>query len=242
MKTIERAHTPKDLWEKVKLSKNYLKAIGQLDEHLQYWPTYLIKKSKQRLTKIHQFIIRTRRLKSKVQPEVVERIRSRDKLEEKREKKAHAAAHIQDSIKHELLNRLREGVYGELYDDIVNYPQREYNDALDEIDEHGELDDELSDEFVEAYDDEEAEYEYEVENEAPSKRMRVTESSLVSKQNIDVSDDDLEDFNISDDDDDEPSAPPAVSFAERARARKTPSKPSKSSKPSKRGSIELEDD
>ena len=34
MKTIERAHTPKAMWEKIELSKNYGEAIAKIDEQL----------------------------------------------------------------------------------------------------------------------------------------------------------------------------------------------------------------
>lgn len=34
MKTIERAHMPNKLWERVKLPRNYLQALGIIDKHL----------------------------------------------------------------------------------------------------------------------------------------------------------------------------------------------------------------
>ncbi len=35
IKTIERCHMPSKMWEKIKLSNNYSKALGQIEERLQ---------------------------------------------------------------------------------------------------------------------------------------------------------------------------------------------------------------
>ena len=44
MKTIERSHFPAKLWEKVKLSRNFEKAMKQIDKHMIYWPKHMIYK------------------------------------------------------------------------------------------------------------------------------------------------------------------------------------------------------
>lgn len=114
MKTAERAHTPSKLWERIKLSKNYTKALEQVDQHLLYWNKFLIHKCKQRLTRLTQVSITERRMALRederhyvgIAPKVKRR-------EENRERKALAAAKIEKAIEKELLDRLKSGAYGD---------------------------------------------------------------------------------------------------------------------------------
>ena len=128
MKTIERAHSPKNLWQRVKLNRNYAKALEQIDSHLEYWPKFLVHKNKQRLTKITQYLIRMKRLALKVRPKMVTVPARKEKVERKREAKAEVASNVDREIEKELLSRLQSGTY----QDIYNFPQRTYNKVLDE--------------------------------------------------------------------------------------------------------------
>ncbi|KAL9303464.1 hypothetical protein ACSQ67_020727 [Phaseolus vulgaris] len=151
MKTIERAHMPKDLWERVKLPRNYEKALEVIDKHLMYWPKLLIHKIKQRLTKMTQMRIRMRKLALKTREKIMTTPRKEKKRESRREEKAEKAALLEKSIEKELLERLQKGVYQQ--SDIYNYPLEEYNKVLDM--ENLQLDDEEEPEveYVEGYDE-----------------------------------------------------------------------------------------
>jgi protein MAK16 len=156
-KTIERAHSPSKLWERVKLSNNYQEALKKIDEVLVYWPKFIIHKCKQRLTKMTQYLIRMRRLALKDRPKMVGIKKKLERRELRREMKAEAAARLEQSIEKELLNRLKDGTYGELYEDIVNINTRSFDKIMDEVEEDEEVEEELEEEteFVEDFSDDE---------------------------------------------------------------------------------------
>ncbi|KAL1539315.1 cysteine synthase [Salvia divinorum] len=127
MKTIERAHMPNKLWERVKMPRNYAKALEIIDKHMIYWPKLLVHKTKQRLTKMTQMRIRMRKLALKTREKIMTVPTKQKKREARREEKAEKAALLEKSIEKELLERLKKGVYGDIY----NYPVDKYNEILD---------------------------------------------------------------------------------------------------------------
>lgn len=166
MKTIERAHTPKKLWEKIRLPGNYTKALEIISGHLEHFPKYLVHRNKQRLTKIHQMLIRMRKLKLKARPKIITENTKVEKRERGKEKKALKAAQLERAIENELLERLKQVSEGEIY----NYPETQYQKVLNKAskkyaDEEGVADEDDEDEEYEVEEEEGDDEEEEEEDE-----------------------------------------------------------------------------
>ncbi|XP_050220429.1 uncharacterized protein LOC126670671 [Mercurialis annua] len=159
MKTIERAHMPNKLWERVKLPSNYEKALELIDKHLMYWPKLLVHKVKQRLTKMTQMRIRMRKLALKTREKIITAPRMKDKRDRRNQEKAEKAALLEKNIEKELLERLTKGVYGDIY----NYPTEKFNELLDlddlQVADEDKEEEEPEIEYVEAEDEEEEDME-----------------------------------------------------------------------------------
>ncbi|KAF2271395.1 Mak16 protein [Westerdykella ornata] len=181
IKAIERSHLPNKWWEKIKLSGNYTKALEQVDQHLQYYPKFLVHKSKQRLTRLTQVAIRIKklakeeeRLGERLVPRLAPKVRRR---EEGRERKALAAAKVERAIERVLIDRLRSGAYG---DRPLNVEPEVWKRVLRGLEKEGEA---VRDEDLDEGIEEENEYEQE---------EGVGDVEYVS--DIEESDDELEDF------------------------------------------------
>ncbi|KAK4151748.1 protein MAK16 [Chaetomidium leptoderma] len=205
IKTIERSHMPSKWWEKIKLSGNYQQALQQIEERLQYFPKFLLHKCKQRLTRLVQVATRMRRIAAEearlgeqLVPKMAPKIKHR---EEARERKALAAAKLERTIERELLERLRQGAYGDM---PLNCNANIWKKVLNALETEGDgvrdkdMDKGIEDEEVE--DEEELEKEMEEEDEEE-------DGAVEYVSDFDESDDeelaDIEDWLGSDEDNDD---------------------------------------
>jgi protein MAK16 len=184
VKTAERQHLPSQLWEKKILSFNMETALAEIDYELKHWSYWIRNKVKQRFLKMTQSLIRMRKLKKKPHVKVYRVNKKRERQEKVREEKAEKIANIEKKITQELLERLKQGTY----DDIYNFKKETWNEVLNEQ----ELSEEEEEEEFYADDYEEGEENYDGQNYGDD-----------DEDDDEDDDDDAEGFYEDDDDEDE---------------------------------------
>lgn len=168
-KVVERAHLPSKMWEKILLSLNVEEAKEQIEKNLEYWSQFSIGKCQMRLERIVEVQKRMRKIEnSPNQPILLPKKSKKVKRDRNRENRALEVSRLETVIEKELVDRLQQGVYGEIYNfhtrafenlikeqggqsqELEEESEEEYQRLLDEMDEDG---------FVEALSDEEYEEE-----------------------------------------------------------------------------------
>ncbi|RKP39615.1 ribosomal L28e protein family-domain-containing protein [Dimargaris cristalligena] len=245
VKTAERSHTPAKMWERILLPKNLEKADKMIEDELIYWPHFMLRTCKTRLTKITQYLMRMRKIKLKSKTKLVTFNKKAERREASREVKAETAARLDKAIEKELLERLRTKAYG---DAPINIRQNVWKQIL--ANEKIEAADDQSDE---EYADLEDGVEYENEDEEELDPEADEEFIREFVSDISDSEDDMEDFGeydfsdededeeegADDDDDDDGSAPAASTKS--GKRKQAPSKRQSTQKPKRRaGRVEIE--
>ncbi|EAN30545.1 Ribosomal L28e family protein [Theileria parva strain Muguga] len=137
LKTVERCHTPRDQWQKIRLSKSKTEALEQITQETKVgFPNHLTTKCKMRFKRLREVLgnMRTMALNKKIKLLPVKK--KTERRESVREKKAEIAAKLDKSIQQELLNRLSQGIYGELYNfEKDKVPEKEEESEPDMLDE-----------------------------------------------------------------------------------------------------------
>lgn len=154
LKLPERVPYPAKTWEKVKLSRNTVRARKQIREHMMYWRQWNIRRVMDRHKRLREYVDRKRKLALSRRKKLVALSRKVERRESRKEEKAYLAARLETSIEKELLERLKGSL---TENEIFNINQKVFNKTLD-AKEKEEEDEEESEEETESEEEEDVVY------------------------------------------------------------------------------------
>ena len=144
MKVPERVHMPGKWWEKIPLSKDTTEAQAQIQEKLQYWTPFAPDKCKARVARIHEYLARREKMAQANDQPIMTAVKDKaTKRDKRREERARNVARIEGTIEKELMERLKKGVYGEMY----NINQKVFDAAITRHGKHEALTEEPQEEY-----------------------------------------------------------------------------------------------
>lgn len=114
LKDTTNTRFPDKLWKKFKLSRNFIKSFQEIDLILNLWPKFFVFKTKQKLTKLWQILLRDKL--RKVKKKSLDIIQKTNILCDKtKESRLLRKIKFENLVEKELLHRFNFGIYGELY-------------------------------------------------------------------------------------------------------------------------------
>ena len=166
VKTIERAHMPQKMWERIPLPNNIRGAFEKIEQYMTHiYDEELINLCKKRYLRQRQTLITIRRMQLNPKFKMVAESRKLNIRERNREAKAEKKARLETAVEKGLMDRLKKGVYGDLYKKV------EYSDSEEEMNESDV--DALLEEMDSDIDMEDLEAEVELEEEPQLRRRAV---------------------------------------------------------------------
>jgi protein MAK16 len=105
---------PKQIWKKIPLSRNFRKAIQEININLSMWPKFFLHFAKLKLIKLVQISVRFRVTELKKTRDFYEP-ENMQFLQKEKPNLNISKINLESIIEKELLNRLNLGIYGNLY-------------------------------------------------------------------------------------------------------------------------------
>ncbi|CRG98832.1 nucleolar preribosomal assembly protein, putative [Plasmodium relictum] len=116
LKCAEKVHLPNMMWTKLLLSLNRKEAFNAIYKEMKYsFNIKQIKKCMKRYVRIKEILKRSRKLILQKKVKLLPVKKKTERRDRTRENKALKAANILNNVEKELLNRLNNGLYGNLY-------------------------------------------------------------------------------------------------------------------------------